>query len=308
MTVEPTMDSQDLPTGARASRLPPLLAAMRPAQWVKNLFVLAPLVFAERLMESDAILRGAVAFLAFCAASSAVYLINDLRDRESDRAHPVKRFRPLAAGNLSVTAATIAIGVLSLGSLAVGAWLGWSTAGIIALYLAMNLAYSWGLKHFVILDVMIIAIGFVLRVMGGGQAVEVEVSSWLLLCTIFLALFLGLSKRRHELLLIGAGKTQGRRVLSDYSEPLLDQMINVVTASSVLAYVLYIVSDETVERFGNDQLVYTVPMVLFGIFRYLYLMYRRPDLQSPTEAMLKDAPFLLNLALWGLAVVWILYS
>ncbi|HEY4562626.1 MAG TPA: decaprenyl-phosphate phosphoribosyltransferase, partial [Thermoanaerobaculia bacterium] len=165
-----------------------------------------------------------------------------------------------------------------------------------------------GLKHVVILDVMIISAGFVLRVLAGAAATGVQVSSWLLLCTIFLSLFLAFSKRRHEITLLAEGATSQRRVLHHYSAAFLDQMINVVTASAVVSYALYAVAPETAEKYHTQHLVYTIPMVLFGIFRYLYLMYQRPGERNPTEAILRDAPFLINIVLWGLVVVWIVYG
>jgi len=285
-----------------------LIRSLRPAQWAKNLFVLAPLVFAHGLLAGDLLLRGVVAFVCFCAASSAVYLFNDLRDREADRLHPVKRHRPLAAGTLPASAAVAAIAGLLAATLAGGLWLGAGFLLIVAIYLGLNLAYTLGLKRVVILDVMIIAVGFVLRVLAGGAAVDVEVSRWLLLCTIFLALFLAFSKRRHEIELLRENAAGQRRVLDHYSPAFLDQMINVVTASAVVSYALYAVAPETAERYDTQDLIYTIPMVLFGIFRYLYLVYQRPGEDSPTEAILHDAPFLINLALWGLAVMWIVYG
>ena len=287
--------------------MPPILRALRPSQWSKNLFVLAPLVFAHRLTDVEALRRALLAFAAFCAAASAIYLLNDLRDREEDRKHPRKRLRPIASGALATTPAVLAALVLA-GAAAGLAWrLGAATAGFLAAYVALNLVYSLGMKHVVILDVMAIAMGFVLRVLGGAAAIPVPVSKWLLLCTIFVALFLAFSKRRHEITLLAADAAQQRRVLDSYSPAFLDQMINVVTASAVVSYALYATAPETVEKFGSDRLVYTLPMVLFGVFRYLYLTYQTPGEKNPTEAILRDPPFLINVALWSLAVVWVIY-
>ncbi|MEL7059500.1 MAG: decaprenyl-phosphate phosphoribosyltransferase [Acidobacteriota bacterium] len=285
-----------------------LLLGMRPVQWVKNVFVLAPIVFAEQLDDPQLLARAGVAVLAFCCAASAIYLFNDLRDREEDRLHPVKRHRPIASGALPVPlAAAAAFALAALGF--VVAWgLGVAFALVLALYLAINLAYSSGLKRIVILDVMAVSSGYVLRVIAGGLAVSVDVSRWLLLCTIFLALFLIFSKRRHELVLLREVAGEHRAVLQQYSEAFLDQMINVVTASTVVCYSLYAVDDDTVARFGSDALVYTVPLVLFGIFRYLYLIYQRPDRRNPTEALLRDPPFVANVVVWGLVVLWIVYG
>ena len=286
----------------------PLLVSLRPAQWTKNAFVLAPLVFAHRLTDRPSLALALLAFACFCCAASAVYLLNDLRDREQDRRHPLKRKRPLAAGTLAVPVALGAAVALAGAAIAAAVRLGPTFAGILAGYLLLNVAYSMGLKNVVILDVMAIAMGFVLRVLAGAVAIQVSVSSWLLLCTIFLALFLAFSKRRHELMLLAGDAAEQRAVLSHYSPTFLDQMINVVTASSVIAYALYAVAPETVAKYHTEKLVYTVPMVLFGIFRYLYLIYQRPGERNPTEGILKDVPFLLNVVIWGLAVLWVVYG
>jgi 4-hydroxybenzoate polyprenyltransferase len=285
----------------------PIVASLRPWQWTKNLFVLAPLVFAHRLTEQAILLRGLLAFAAFCAAASALYLVNDVGDRVEDRHHPLKRLRPVASGALGIPLALAIAASLLLVALAVGWRLGSSFVGFLGAYVVLNLVYSWRLKHVVILDVMAIALGFVLRVLAGAAAVNVPVSSWLLLCTTFLSLFLAFSKRRHELGLLAELAAEQRPVLASYSPAFLDQMINVVTASSVVSYALYAVAPETVAKYGGENLMYTIPMVLFGIFRYLYLIYQRRDAKNPTEAILVDAPFLINLLVWVLAVVWIVY-
>ncbi|MEM1202362.1 MAG: decaprenyl-phosphate phosphoribosyltransferase [Acidobacteriota bacterium] len=285
-----------------------LIKALRPVQWVKNVFVLAPIVFAEQLGDADLLLRVAVAFGAFCCAASSIYLVNDLGDREDDRRHPLKKNRPIASGALPVGVARVAAAVLALVALGAATYLGMTFSVLLAVYLGINLAYSNGLKRLVILDVMAVSSGYVLRVMAGAEAISVDVSKWLLLCTIFLALFLIFSKRRHELVLLAGEAKSHRAVLDHYSEAFLDQMINVVTASTVVAYALYCVDDATVERFGSENLVYTIPLVLYGVFRYLYLIYQRPERRNPTEALLKDLPFVINVVLWGLAVLWIVYG
>jgi 4-hydroxybenzoate polyprenyltransferase len=284
-----------------------LLRSLRPGQWPKNVFVLAPLVFGQLLGDREAVARALLAFALFCAASSAVYLVNDVRDRREDRRHPLKRHRPIAAGVVPLPLALATAALLTACAIGGGAVFGVEFVAIVVLYLALNAGYSLGLKRFVILDVMILSLGYVLRVLAGGVAVEVEVSNWLLLCTIFVALFLAFSKRRHELVLLGAEASDQRPVLSHYSPQFLDQMINVVTASTVVAYALYAVAPETQEKFHTRQLVYTVPLVLFGVFRYLYLVYQRPRKRNPTEALLFDLPSMVNLLLWALAVVWIVY-
>jgi 4-hydroxybenzoate polyprenyltransferase len=285
-----------------------LLGAMRPHQWTKNVFVLAPLVFAQALGDLDSVGRATLAFVAFCLASSAVYLINDIRDREEDRHHPLKAHRPFAAGRVPVWLGLVAAVLLIGTGLLLAARLDPSVVLVVSLYLVLNLFYTCGLKQVVILDVVIISLGFVLRVLGGGYAIDVEVSAWLLMCTIFVSLLLALSKRRHELILLADDAPEQRRVLGQYSAPLLDQMVNVVTASSVLSYALYAVAPETTRHFGGPELVYTIPFVLYGVFRYLYLIYQRKTPRNPTEALLRDWPFLANLALWGGAVVWIVYG
>ena len=284
-----------------------MIRLLRPAHWAKNVFVLAPLVFAQRLTDTEAVHNGLMAFAAFCLASSAVYVFNDIRDRAEDRLHPMKRFRPIAAGDVSVFSATLLGSLLAIVSLVLAASLGWPFFIILAIYLVSNQLYSAGLKHTVILDVMIVSLGFVLRVLAGGAAVHVQVSAWLLLCTFFIALFLAFSKRRHELILLAEDASGQRPVLSHYSPEFLDQMINVVTASTVVAYAMYAISPETVEKFQTQHLIYTIPMVLFGIFRYLYLIYQKHTNRNPTEAILRDPPFLINMLLWGLAALWIVY-
>lgn len=288
--------------------LGPLLRSLRPWQWTKNLFVLVPLVFARELVEPALVGRALGAFAVFSALASGVYLFNDLVDRKEDLQHPLKRLRPIASGRLPIPVALLSALLLCGGGLAGALALGPRFVAVLALYLAINLAYSLWLKHLVILDVMAVSSGFVLRVIAGGLAVGVEVSAWLLLCTTFLALFLTFSKRRHEIVLLDEGAAAQRQVLDHYSPTFLDQMINVVTASTLLAYTLYVVAPETVEKFGTGALIVTVPFVLYGIFRYLYLVYQRTDRRNPTEAFLTDLPFMVNLALWGLVVVWILYA
>jgi len=254
-----------------AAALRALLAAMRPHQWTKNLLVFAALVFAQRLTYGGDVLRAAVAFLCFCAASSATYLFNDVCDAENDRRHPLKRHRPVASGALPARMALLA--ALALGVVAVGGALALRlpVGGIVAGYLALQLGYSLLLKHVVIVDVLCIAASFVLRAGAGAAAVEVEFSSWLLICTALLALFLALAKRRHELLLVENAHNH-RRSLADYSPQMLDQMIAVVTASTLVAYCIYTIWPETVAKFGTDSLKYTIPFVLYGIFRYLYIV------------------------------------
>lgn len=284
-----------------------LFTTLRPRQWVKNVFVLAPLVFAQALTDGAALRRAAITFAAFCCAASAVYLFNDLRDREQDRNHPVKARRPIASGAVPAGLAGAVALALAVASIAIVWPLGRKVAAIVAVYLGLNALYSLGLKKVAIVDVLVVSVGFVLRVLAGGAAIDVEVSAWLLLCTIFVSLLLAVAKRRHELILLPTAAADQRPVLDRYSPALLDQMMNVVTASSVLSYALYSVDPQTVEKFHSHTLVYTIPFVLFGIFRFLYLVYQDRSELNPTEAMLKDPPFVMNLLLWGATVIAIVY-
>jgi 4-hydroxybenzoate polyprenyltransferase len=284
-----------------------LLQAMRPVQWTKNLFVLIGVVFARKLADPVAVLQSLAAFGLFCLLSSSVYLINDIADVEKDRAHPTKRTRPIAAGRLSVPTALAAAVALALASLAASFLLSPALGAIALLYFALNLGYSFRLKHVVIVDVLCIAIFFVLRAAGGAAAIHVEISHWLLICTILLALFIALSKRRHELVLLEGNASNHRTSLGEYSPYLLDQMVAVVTASTLMAYILYTVDARTVSEFGSDRLVYTVPLVIFGIFRYLYLVHQKGEGGNPDRILLSDRQFLLNLVLWTVVVAAIIY-
>lgn len=280
--------------------------ALRPKHWIKNAFVLAPLVFAGRLGDAEAVGRAVVALAVFCALSSSVYLVNDVADREADRLHPEKRRRPIAAGDLGVRAACILAVVLAGGSLAAAALLSPALAAVAALYLVQNLAYSFGLKRVVILDVMLVAAGFLLRAWAGAVAVGVAMSEWLVLCTGLLALFLGFVKRRQEIAAAPVAAEQ-RPILREYSLPFLDQMISVVTGSVVTAYALYAFSEEVATKLGTRHLGLTIPFVLFGIFRYLYLVHLRGEGENPTALLIADVPLLLNVLLWAASVGLVLY-
>jgi 4-hydroxybenzoate polyprenyltransferase len=285
-----------------------LLAAVRPSQWTKNLFVFAGLIFGEELLNPAAVTQALLAFAVFCALSGVVYLINDIRDREADRLHPLKSTRPIASGALSVRSAGMAAFVL--GSAGLAAAFGINTAfGLVSLsYVALLSLYSAVLKHHVILDVLTLSGGFVLRAAAGAVAIGVPFSRWLLLLTLLLALFLALSKRRAEIVALADDASGHRRSLADYSPYLLDQMIAVVTASTLLAYAFYTISPDTVQRFGTEDLIFTVPFPLYGIFRYLYLVHRREGGGNPSEHLLTDVPLLTCVALWGVAVILILYG
>jgi 4-hydroxybenzoate polyprenyltransferase len=297
-----------VPQARRRGRLAALLVSLRPAQWTKNLVVFAGLLFGGRLLEPWAIGDALVAFAAFCALSSAVYLVNDVLDREADQRHPLKRTRPIAAGELPPrTAIAIAI-VLGAGAIT-GSLLVSTTLGAVAgTYIALLVLYTLVLKHMVILDVLTIAAGFVLRAVAGAIAVSVPISQWLLVCTTLLALFLAFSKRRHELTLLAEGATEHRPILGEYSPYLLDQMIAVVTASTVIAYTVYATSPDTAARLGTPYLGLTVPFVLYGIFRYLYLVHLKRGGGNPTTMLLTDRPLLGCVAAWATSVMLILYT
>lgn len=280
--------------------------SLRPRQWVKNLFVFAGLVFGQKLL-TPAIVPAVATFAIFCALSGAVYLLNDVADRDQDRLHPAKRARPIAAGRLSAGGAVAVAIVLIAGGVLAGAAIDRRLALVAGAYAALLGAYSAWLKHLVIVDVIVVAIGFVLRAVAGAVAIDVQISGWLLICTVLIALFLALGKRRHEYLTLGAEAGRHRPILAEYSTGLLDQMIAVVTASTVTAYALYTMSPETVAKFDTPLLAVTLPLVLYGIFRYLYLLYRREMGGNPSELFLNDRPLLLNTLLWILTVVLVIY-
>ena len=284
-----------------------LFRALRPQQWIKNLFVFAPLIFSQNVLNRALVFRAGLAFVSFCLISSAVYLINDLRDIEEDRQHPVKSQRPLASGRLKKSAAVAALAVLVPAGFLVALLINRPFTLVALGYFVLQIAYTLWLKHVVILDIFVVAAGFLLRVVAGGLAISVYLSSWLLLCTALLALFLAMGKRRHELVLMEGQASNHRPILKEYSTYLLDQMISVVTASTVITYTLYTVSEDTVSKFGTDRLKYTIPFVLYGIFRYLYLIHQKNEGGSPEKVMLNDLPLLVCIMLYGITVGLILY-
>lgn len=297
-----------------------ILLAMRPKQWTKNLAIFVGIVFAQRLFTLSSFERACVAFVVFCLASSFIYIFNDLLDLENDRQHPVKCLRPLASGALPVSWAIAAMGILLLacaglttliftipgGNPDIFASLGGSNtlfALTVASYLVLMVLYSVRLKHVVLLDVFIIASGFVLRILAGAVVIPVEISPWLYLVTILLSLFLALSKRRHELVLLQGQASSHRQILKEYSLPLLDQMITIVSASTLMAYSLYTFQGPT----GNHRLMITIPLVLYGMFRYLYLVYMRMEGGSPEEVLLRDRHMLGAVSLCAVAIIIVLY-
>lgn len=274
---------------------------MRPVQWLKNGFVLAPIVFSGLVGDPEAWGRCVLAVVAFCAASSATYLVNDILDREADRQHPDKRTRPIASGVVGVGSAVAMAIVLIIIAAGVAFALGGWFPAVLGGYLVLTLSYSAFLKDAVFLDVLVVAAGFVLRVVGGAVAINVPVSTWLLMCTYLLALYLALGKRRAELALLGEEAGSHRVVLGHYTLPLVDQAISVVLGATVAAYTLYTVAPDTVAKVGSEGLMATVPIVLYGLFRYLYLLHRHELGGSPTLVLITDLPLLACVVVWIVA-------
>jgi 4-hydroxybenzoate polyprenyltransferase len=278
-----------------------IFVALRPRQWTKNLLLFAGIIFAAKLGDVSRWAEAVAAFVAYCAASSAGYLVNDVRDAPHDRLHPVKRARPIARGELSQRLAEVLAALLVIFAFVLVAPLGLASILFLCTFLALQASYTLALKHVVLLDVMTIGGLFVVRAAAGAAAVEVRISPWLLLCTALLALFLALAKRRGELVLVGAEETPGRPVLEGYSLALVDQLVTIVAASTVISYCLY-----TFTARDSKAMMVTIPFVVFGVFRYLLLMHRRDLGEEPEEVLLRDAPILLCIAGWAVCAAVIL--
>ncbi len=313
ITTEPPSTREPAP---RRRPLPlALLLTLRPRQLVtKNAIVFAALIFARRpqpgydpitIFEPVPFLRALVAFCLFCAVSGAVYVVNDLMDVEQDRLHPRKRFRPIPSGDLPVPLAWATVGAIFVATMTVALIVRPAFAAVLGVYFGVQVAYSLGLKHQVIVDVFIIAAGFVLRAVAGAVAIAVAISPWLYVLIGLGALFLGFSKRRAEIMLLNEYAGKHRRVLEEYSATLLEELIAIVTALTVMAYALYTFSAENLPK--NHAMMFTIPFVLYGLFRYLYLVYRKNEGGSPDELLLIDRPLLVCIVLWGLTSVAILY-
>ncbi|MGC9398814.1 MAG: decaprenyl-phosphate phosphoribosyltransferase [Anaerolineae bacterium] len=288
------------------NQLTALLKTMRPKQWVKNGFVFAALVFDVKFFELTYLWPSILGFILFSLVSGVVYTMNDLVDIEKDRAHPKKRHRPLPAGDLSPRVAQVAVVVIAVGALLLGLWLSPGFALLLGGYLALQIAYSFVLKNVVLLDVMAIAAGFVLRVAAGVPLVDAErFSPWLYICTTLLALFLALGKRRGELVLLGEEAGNHRESLNHYTIPLLDQLISLVTSSTIVAYALYTFSAPNLPK--NHAMMLTIPFVIYGLFRYLYLVHAEGVVLAPDEVLLTDHPLQLDIVLWGVTAAGILY-
>lgn len=287
--------------GAFADRI----RLMRPSHWMKNVFVFAPLVFARMLTDPASVRASLLVFVAFCLLSSAVYVLNDVADRKADANHPRKRTRPVASGRVTVPSALIQASILFAASLAILVFLPRMAALCAILYLVLNLGYSLGLKHVVLVDIFIIAAGFMLRVLAGARAIDVAVSEWIIVCTLFLSLFLAIAKRRSEI--NHTGRVDARRVLDDYTPDLVNLIMNVSVAGTIMSYTLYTVSDHVHRYFQTNKLVYTVPIVLFGIFRYLYLDEKRKTAENPVQVFARDPSLLLTGTVWAAVVTIIIY-
>jgi 4-hydroxybenzoate polyprenyltransferase len=285
-----------------------LVWSLRPYQWVKNTLVFAGLIFSHSLVRWESVRLSSFAFLCFCLASSGVYLANDLRDLEEDRQHPTKRLRPLAAGALEPRTAVFALMLLLLCAFVGGYFLKPMFGVVLLGYVVLNAAYTLWLKHLVILDVMTVAIGFILRAVGGAVVIGVTASPWLILCTLMLALLVGFGKRRNELTLLEDKAQNHRRSLEGYSTQFLDLMMAVTACAVVVTYALYTMADETVARFGTRAMVLTTPWVLYGVFRYFYLVLKRSEGGDPSRLFISDLPMMINALLWVIVVCFILYG
>ena len=292
------MSSTLSPEVVRAGLVGAWIRAIRPEQWLKNGFVLSPIVFSGRAMIWDYQWHALVAFGAFCAVASAVYLMNDVIDREADRVHPRKASRPVASGLISTASALVGAGILGVGGVVAGALAGVDVAIVLVAYLVLNVLYGTWLKHIVIVDVFSIAAFFVMRLLAGAFAVDVRPSIWLILCGGLLALYLGFAKRRHELVLLGSGSTNHRAVLADYSTTFLDQLSVVLLSVTVVAYIMYTLESDTARAVGSNAMTYSTAFVLYGVLRYLYLVHRN-DAGNPTETLLTDRSLLATVVLWA---------
>ena len=285
-----------------------ILHLLRPHQWIKNTFVFAALIFSQHLLEGRYVLKVIVAFALFCMVSGGMYIINDIFDLQQDRVHPVKKNRPLASGRISISLAWF-LSLLLLGiSLSLSFALQPNFGFVLVIYVLINLAYSLYLKQVVIVDVMTLSFGFILRAIAGGVVIHVPVSSWLIVCTALISLFLGFGKRRHELIILNESASSHRSILKEYSPYFLDQMMSVVTASTVIAYISYTMSKEVQEKLHAQYLEFTIPFVLYGVFRYLYLVHQKKGGGNPTQELLTDGPIIINGILWILTVTFILYN
>ncbi len=284
------------------NKLKSYIKLFRPKQWIKNLFVFAALVFSNNILHPNLLERTLLCFVLFCAASSSVYILNDMIDASKDRLHPKKKFRPIASGAISKTEALVLLFILVPAVLISSFIFSKLLFVLILVYFTNNLLYCFVLKNLVIIDVMSIAVGFILRVISGCIAIDVFISPWLLLCTLLLSLFLGFSKRRNELIVLEEKAEHHRKILDEYSLEFIDKMLSIIISSTVMAYTLY-----TFNTRSNYYLMSTIPFVLYGIFRYQYIIYKKNEGGSPEEVVLSDKPLLIDMILWVLSSAAIIY-
>jgi 4-hydroxybenzoate polyprenyltransferase len=288
-----------------------ILITMRPRQWTKNLVVFAGLIFSQNVTNATLVWKSVEAFLIFCALSGVIYLVNDVADVDKDRLHEIKKHRPLPAGRLRRSDALVAAVMVGITALALAALVGWGFFVVGIVFFSLNVLYSLALKKIVLVDVVSISLSFVIRAIAGVEALvgvdpTIEISPWLLVCTLFLSLFLAFCKRRHELVTLGEA-SRHRESLAEYSPVLVDQLVGITAAGAVLSYSIYTIWPDTVEKFGTTALVYTIPLVLIGVMRYLYLVYNKEKGGNPTEMLLSEKFILIDVFLWILLVVAIFY-
>jgi 4-hydroxybenzoate polyprenyltransferase len=289
-----------------------ILREARPQQWVKNFIVFAALLFSQNMGHGGLFLRAFIAFIVFCLLSGGVYIFNDIVDLETDKLHPTKRKRPLALGELTVQAASVGSGIFIAAGMIVSLFLGSSFAGVSAIYLVLGVLYSLYLKRVMILDVLVISVGFVLRAIAGVEALRgpvpgIELSPWLLVCTMFLALFMGFGKRRHEVALLGSVAAEHRGTLGQYSLSFLDGLIYALMAATLISYSIYSISPATMAKFHSTNMVLTIPFVVYGIFRYTFLVTQEKEGGNPSELLLTDLPLIATVVLWFVAVLLVLF-
>ncbi|MFA5803498.1 MAG: decaprenyl-phosphate phosphoribosyltransferase [Melioribacteraceae bacterium] len=281
---------------------------IRVPQWIKNFFVFIPVIYSRNLFHPDYLIKSLIAFIIFCLLSSVVYVINDIVDAEADRHHPLKKMRPIASGKISnANGITIAIILLALGLL-LSIYTNPMFKIFALLYLVINIFYTFKLKHLVLLDIFSIAAGFMIRVTAGALIISVEISSWLILTTMFLSLFLAVMKRRSELVVVGDEQSSTRKVLEFYSTNFIDQMATIAAAGVIISYALYTVSLRTITVFQTEHLIYTTPFVVFGIFRYMFLVINHNKGENTTEIMVTDIPMIMNILLYSLTTIVIVYK
>jgi len=283
------------------------LLLFRVKQWVKNGLVFAALLFSKNVFNLSQLKLAIFAFIAFCITSSAVYIFNDILDFSSDQNHPGKKFRPIAHGDISKKQGLIVAILLLMIGILIGIWVNTQFAILLSIYFMINIGYSLVFKKIVMLDILIVSMGFVLRAIGGALAINVIFSNWLLVTTLYLAIFLVLGKRRNELIILGDEAKNHRKILGEYSQVMLDNLIMIVAAVSLVSYSLYALNPVTIAHFGSENLIYTLPIVIYGLFRYLYLIYKHQDGADPSNTLYSDIPLLITVIIWGIVVTSILY-